>query len=92
MDESSKDGTPMKIRPHKMMIITVIGMIIMIAVGRGDQRANEKEKLSEYLGEIEYRSNAENNVNKPESRSKRHATCMIEIEIGTTKRWEAAVN
>ena len=89
------EGASMRTRPRKVMIITAIGMIIMIAAGRGDQRTNEKGKLHEYLESIGSRNKPEMNSNKPckpESRSDAQSTYMIEIESGTKERREAAMN
>ena len=92
MSGPPKDGAPMKSRPRKVMIITVIGMIAMIARGREDQRADEKEILTTYLGDIEHENNVQSEANKLESRNESLATCMIEIKMGRKGRWEATTN
>ena len=54
MNVQEGGGTHMKIRSRKMMIITVIGMIIMIANGQEDRRAGEEGKISNDVRGIEH--------------------------------------
>ena len=72
MSGSSKDGTHMKSRSRKVMIITVIGMIIMIANGQGDQRTEGKEKTTNYLENIEHKYNTQKETSKLESSNGSH--------------------
>ena len=82
MDAIPEGGTRMKSRSRKVMIITAIGMIIMVANGRGDQRADEKGEMTDYLKSTRHEYNAQKETSKLESGSENHETCMIEIKTG----------
>ena len=49
MDAPPKDGMHMKSRSRKVMIITALGMIIMIANGQRDQHADEKGEMANFM-------------------------------------------
>ena len=84
----------MKSRSRKVMIITVIGMIVMIEDGRGDQHADEKGKMPNYIRDIKHENRTQKEINELESRGEKHETCMIEIKTasGREAKGEAQTN
>ena len=92
MDVPMDGGTHMKSRSRKMMIITVIGMIAMTANGQRDQRADEKGKMTNHIGDIKHEDRTQKEINKLGSRNEKHETCTIEIKIGREAKGEAQMN
>ena len=70
----------MKIRSRKMMIITVIGMIIMIANGQEDQRAGEEGKISNDVRGIEHEKMMQKKTEALESSGEKQEACVNEIK------------
>ena len=70
----------MKIRSRKMMIITVIGMIIMIANGQEDRRAGEEGKIYNDVRGIEHEKMMQKEIKALESSGEKQEACVNEIK------------
>ena len=92
MDVSPGAGTHMKNRSRGMMIITVIGMIIMIASGREDQRAEGEGMMSNDNRRIEHVKIMQKTADALESGDEKQEACVNEIKNDREREGEADQN